>query len=151
LEDSRVGSRSIGPFAVILAVSTILAGCSGGAPAPSEATILAAAVGADGTLLVAGSNRMTVYSFSKDIAGSATSNCTSVDACITTWPALTVPAGTAPSAGPGVTGTVSTIARADLGGALQVTYKGLPLYFYSRDSAVGDSNGIYADWNAVKP
>jgi len=49
-----------------------------------------------------------------------------------------------------VTGKLGTITRAD-SGVLQVTYNGVPLYFYSGDHAAGDSNGIYTDWNAVKP
>ena len=33
--------------------------------------------------------------------------------------------------------------------SLQVTYNGLPLYFFSGDSAPGDANGIYPGWQAV--
>ena len=36
-------------------------------------------------------------------------------------------------------------------GALQVTTNGLPLYFFSGDHAVGNSNGVYTSWEAVKP
>jgi predicted lipoprotein with Yx(FWY)xxD motif len=110
---------------------------------------MAASVGSAGTLVVAGSNGMTIYQFSKDVAGSGTSACTA--ACITKWPALTVPAGTTPTAGAGATGTLGTITRTDTNGALQVTYNGLPLYFFSGDKAVGDSNGIYTGWSGVKP
>jgi len=144
----------------ILGVSAILAACSagggnaqsaGGGNAPSAgggSTIMATTVGSKGTLIVAGSNGMTVYAFAKDVAASGTSACT--DACITTWPALTVPAGTTPTAGAGATGTIGTITRTD-SGALQVTYNGLPLYFFSGDKAAGDSNGVYTNWSAVKP
>jgi predicted lipoprotein with Yx(FWY)xxD motif len=138
-------------LAGLLTLAIILAACSAsGAPGAGGATILARSVGSNGMLLVAGSNRMTVYAFDNDIAKSGTSACTATDDCIATWPALTVPAGTAPSAGAGVTGSIATITRAD-SGALQVTYNGKPLYFYSGDHAVGDSNGIYPEWNAVKP
>ncbi len=48
------------------------------------------------------------------------------------WPPLTVPAGTTPKAGPGVTGTLATTKPA---GALQVTYNGKALYTFLSDSA----------------
>jgi hypothetical protein len=50
-----------------------------------------------GTVLVAGSNGMTVYVFANDVKDSGTSNCTG--GCLDTWPALTVPAGGTPVAG----------------------------------------------------
>jgi predicted lipoprotein with Yx(FWY)xxD motif len=133
----------------ILAASAIVAACSAAAAPSTAATVLAASVGSAGTLVVAGSNSMTVYTFSKDVAGSGTSACTG--GCITKWPALTVPAGTTPTAGTGAAGTLGTITRSDTNGALQVTYNGLPLYFFSGDKAVGDSNGIYTGWSGVKP
>ena len=133
----------------LLALAMIVAACSSGGPA-STPTLLGQTVGTNGTLLVAGSNQMTVYEFDQDVANSGTSACTATDDCIATWPALTVPAGTTPTSGPGVPGKLGTITRAD-SGALQVTYNGVPLYFYSGDSAVGDSNGIYTHWSAVKP
>ncbi len=70
--------------------------------------------------------------------------------CLTKWPALTVPAGATATGGSGVTGKLGTITRAD-DGTLQVTYNGLPLYFFSGDSAPGDANGVYTNWAAVKP
>jgi predicted lipoprotein with Yx(FWY)xxD motif len=36
-------------------------------------------------------------------------------------------------------------------GTLQVTYNGVPMYFFSGDHAVGASNGTYTNWSAVKP
>jgi hypothetical protein len=30
-----------------------------------------------------------------------------------------------------------------------VTYNGLPLYFFAKDTAPGDTNGIYPNWEAV--
>jgi predicted lipoprotein with Yx(FWY)xxD motif len=99
-------------------------------------------------ILVAGSNGMTVYTFTNDAAGSGKSACSG--GCLTKWPALTVAAGATPTSGTGVTGQLGTIARAD-NGSLQVTYNGLPLYFYAGDKAAGDTNGSYPNWNLVKP
>jgi predicted lipoprotein with Yx(FWY)xxD motif len=48
-----------------------------------------------------------------------------------------------------VTGQLGTITRAD--GSLQVTYKGLPLYFFHNDSNPGDTKGNYTGWSLVKP
>ncbi len=115
--------------------------------AASGATVQATSVGTIGTVLVA-ANGMTVYTFTHDVANSGKSACSG--GCLTTWPAVTVPAGATPTAGTGVTGTLGTITRAD-NGALQVTYNGLPLYYFSGDTAPGDAHGVYTNWNAVTP
>jgi predicted lipoprotein with Yx(FWY)xxD motif len=106
---------------------------------------MAQAVGSMGTILVAASNSHTVYTFGSDTPG--VSNCKG--GCLSTWPAVTVPSGQAPTGGPGVTGALGTITRDD--GAVQVTYKGLPLYFFHSDSKAGDTKGNYTGWNLVKP
>ena len=116
-------------------------------PAAESATVMAKTVGGQ-TILVAGSNGMTVYTFTKDTAGSGKSACSG--GCLTKWPALTVATGANPTASSGATGQLGTITRAD-DGTLQVTYNGLPLYFYAGDHAPGDTNGSYPNWNLVKP
>jgi predicted lipoprotein with Yx(FWY)xxD motif len=116
-------------------------------PAAEAATVMAQTIGGQ-TILVAGSNGMTVYTFTNDAAGSGKSACSG--GCLTKWPALTVASGAAPTAGTGVAGALGTITRAD-DGSLQVTYNGLPLYFYAGDHAAGDTNGSYPNWNLVKP
>ena len=161
------------------AVSVLLIGCSAGASptapataapasvapteapasvAPSEApasvapstaaggTVEAKPVGTIGTVLVA-KNGMTVYNFAKDVKDSGASACTG--GCISTWPAVTVAAGETPVAGDGVIGKLGTITRDD--GTVQVTYNGLPLYFFKNDQAPGDANGVYENWTAVNP
>jgi predicted lipoprotein with Yx(FWY)xxD motif len=135
---------------VAMALSTLVGACSAAAQPAGTPTVVAQSVGSSGTLLVAGVTRMTVYAFDQDVANSGTSACTATDDCIATWPAVTIPAGAAPTGGAGASGTLGTITRAD-SGVLQVTYNGVPLYFYSGDHAAGDSNGIYTHWNAVKP
>ena len=92
-------------------------------------------------------NGMTVYIFTKDVKDSGKSACRT--GCIDTWPALTVAAGATPTGGTGVTGKLGTITRDD--GTLQVTYNGMPLYFFKNDQAAGDANGVYTNWEAVKP
>jgi len=114
--------------------------------ATGSATVEAKPVGSNGTVLVA-ANGMTVYTFTKDTKDSGKSACTG--GCATTWPPLTVAAGATPTGGTGVTGTLATITRDD--GTLQVTYNGLPLYFFMNDKNPGDSNGVYTNWEAVKP
>ena len=93
-------------------------------PSTSSAVVMAQDVAGAGKVLVASSNSHTLYTFDSDTPG--VSKCKG--GCISTWPALTVPGGSTPSGGPGVTGTLATITRDD--GSLQVTYNGLPLYFF---------------------
>jgi predicted lipoprotein with Yx(FWY)xxD motif len=116
-------------------------------PAAGSATVVAKTIGSQ-VILVAGSSGMTVYTFTSDVAGNGKSACNG--GCLAKWPPLTVAAGAAPSAGDGVTGALATITRAD-DGTLQVTYNGLPLYFFAGDHAPGDTNGSYPNWNLVKP
>jgi predicted lipoprotein with Yx(FWY)xxD motif len=133
------------PQAPALPTSAV-AGASS-APAAGGATLMMATAGG-ASVVVAGSNGMTVYWFSQDTANSGTSACSG--GCATRWPPVTVPAGTTPTAGAGVTGTLGTITRAD-SGATQVTYNGFPLHFYSGDHAAGDTNGNYPGWTIAKP
>lgn len=116
--------------------------------AGGEATVVAADVGTVGTVLVDGASGLTLYIFTEDVMDSGESACTGE--CIANWPALTVAAGETPTGGEGVTGTLGTITRAD-DNTLQVTYNGLPLYFFKNDAAPGDANGVYEKWEVVAP
>jgi predicted lipoprotein with Yx(FWY)xxD motif len=100
-----------------------------------------------GVVLAAVSNGRTLYTFNSDSAGSGVSNCNG--ACASRWPPLTVAAGTVPGGGTGASGQLGTIRRSD--GTTQVTYNGLPLYFFAGDSAAGQTNGSYPGWSLVKP
>ena len=130
------------------AASAAASAAGASAAAAGGSVVMTATVGSNGTLVVASSNGMTVYTFDKDVANSGTSACSG--GCLTKWPALTVPAGSTPTAASGITGKLGTITRTD-DGTLQVTYNGKPLYFFAGDKAAGDSNGIYTGWSAVKP
>jgi predicted lipoprotein with Yx(FWY)xxD motif len=116
-------------------------------PSPAATVVVVTKTDAtNGTFLVSAANQMTLYTFAKDTPG--VSNCSGQ--CLVRWPALTVPAGTAISGGPGIKGELSTITRAE--GGTQVTYKGLPLYFWYKDVAVGDVLGAaIPNWQLVKP
>ena len=117
-------------------------------PTPSPAAgpvVLAQSVGTIGTILVAASNSHTVYTFNSDSPGASKCN----GGCATTWPPLTIASGVTPTGGPGVTGQLGTITRGD--GSVQVTYKGLPLYFFHSDTKPGDTMGNYTGWSLVKP
>lgn len=135
-------------------VGGLLMAC-GGSTAPTAASspsptgtvvVVTKTDAAHGTFLVAATNQMTLYTFTKDSPG--VSACTSAG-CVKNWPLLSVTAGTKIAAGPGIKGDLSTINRAD--GVTQVTYKSLPLYFYYKDVAVGDVTGVYTNWELAKP
>ena len=83
----------------------------------------------DGVL--AGNNNMTLYTFSKDTAGSGKSVCNGM--CATNWPPLLVDGSPAVSSG------YSIITRDD--GKKQLAFKGMPLYFYVKDTKPGDKIG----------
>lgn len=103
---------------------------------PTSGVVDSATVGTHGVVLVSASGA-TLYHYSPDGTGAPT--CTG--GCAAVWPALTVPAGsTTPAAGSGVpSADLSTVTRSD--GTLQVTYKKMPLYTYTGDSASGQANG----------
>ena len=104
---------------------------SAGAGAPAIGTASSASLGT----FLTGANGKTLYTHAGD--GPNTSTCTG--ACATAWPPLTVAAGGQPSAGAGVTGKLGILTRAD--GTTQVTYDGLPLYYWQGDAKPGDTTG----------
>jgi predicted lipoprotein with Yx(FWY)xxD motif len=90
---------------------------------------------------------LTLYLFDNDEPG--VSNCT--DDCLASWPPLTVTSE--PTPGDGVDGgLVGTIERED-DGSTQVTYDGMPLYYWAGDAAPGDVNGqgVNDVWWVVAP
>lgn len=88
-----------------------------------------------GDYLVANLGGKTLYTFNNDTEG--VSNCSGD--CATNWPPFTVGENVQLVAGAGAEGELGTITRDD--GALQVTYNGMPLYFWKDDLAPGDTNG----------
>ena len=57
---------------------------------------------------------------------------------LTVWPVFSIPTGN-PVKATDLPGDAAVITRDD--GAKQVTYKGMPLYYFARDAAPGDTNG----------
>jgi predicted lipoprotein with Yx(FWY)xxD motif len=112
---------------------------------PATAVLTVAHDTTMGDYLVA-ANGMTLYSFTKDTTN--TSNCSGQ--CAVLWPPY-APNNNPLMAGAGVSGTISTITRAD--GTSQITYNGVPLYFWQGDSKVGDTTGNNYNgvWFVVKP
>lgn len=76
----------------------------------------------------------------------STNRSTCSGGCLAAWPPLLIPAGGSVKGGAGVTGKLGSFKRSD--GTHQVTYKGLPLYYYAGDSkgtVSGDGlGGFYA-------
>lgn len=96
---------------------------------------------ADGVLV--GPDGRTLYTFTKDSAGSGASAC--YQQCATNWPPLPVASGAKPI------GDFSIVQRTD--NTQQWAYKGWPLYYFAKDSQAGDKrgDGVGGVWKLAKP
>lgn len=92
------------------------------------------------------SKGMTLYIFTPDKAANSS---TCYDQCTVAWPPYVVTGK--PSLPQGVSGDLNTTNRRD--NKAQVTYNGMPLYYYSNDKKPGDVNGQNVDnkWFVVNP
>jgi predicted lipoprotein with Yx(FWY)xxD motif len=120
--------------ALLFALTTLaLAACSSMPNAPVKV--------ADGVLT--GPNGMTLYTFDKDVAGSAKSVCNGP--CATNWPPLMAADSDQAS------GDFSVVTRDD--GKKQWAQKGKPLYYWAKDSKPGDKtgDGFNKVWQVAKP
>jgi predicted lipoprotein with Yx(FWY)xxD motif len=117
--------------------STTSATSSSSGPAGSAAVVKVVTISPYGQTLV-DSSAKPLYT----LIGSCTG------ACASAWPALTVPAGTKPTGGAGVTGTLSAVKQAD--GKYQVTYNGSPLYTFVQDSPDHVTGQGVAGFSVVK-
>jgi predicted lipoprotein with Yx(FWY)xxD motif len=97
----------------------------------SSAAVVKSASNSLGTILV-NSQGMTLYHLSGEANGKFI--CTS-SACVSIWHPLIAPSSGAPS---GV-GSLETVKRPE--GAVQVTYKGTPLYTFTGDQQPGETKG----------
>jgi predicted lipoprotein with Yx(FWY)xxD motif len=84
-----------------------------------------------GVSVLANARDFTLYWFAPDTPSKSVCN----GSCAAYWPPVKGPV----TAGPGVTGKLAIITRAD--GSTQATYNGHPLYTYVGDTAPGQAHG----------
>jgi predicted lipoprotein with Yx(FWY)xxD motif len=124
--------------AAVLAVAACTTGAAGpssnGGGTSNNAGVVVGSASSPGFgMVLTGPNGMTLYTHAGDTATS--SSCTG--GCATAWPPLETKGQ--PTAQAGVTGQLGTLTRPD--GATQVTYGGLPLYYWQGDTKAGDATG----------
>ena len=128
----------------VAAAAAVLAACSSsgsssasGSGSTSTSSPVATTAGSSlktatigGATVLTNAQGFTLYSFAPDTA--TTSNCNGT--CAQNWPPVKGPATAS-----GVSGTFSTIKRAD--GSTQATFDGHPLYTFAGDTAPGQNKG----------
>jgi predicted lipoprotein with Yx(FWY)xxD motif len=99
-----------------------------------------------GTVLT-DSRGMTLYFFADDIPGSGKSTC--YGGCAKFWPVFSVDSPTVSP--PLAASDFTTISRTD--GSKQTSYKGWPLYYFSKDTNAGETKGenVQRNWSVAKP
>lgn len=145
-----------------LALALVLAACgSDSSETKSESTTTSAAsattvASASGTTVKVGQTKLgavlvnaegrTLYTLSTESA----TNITCTGQCANKWPPLLLPAGQTPTAGPGVSGSLTIATRPD--GLKQAAVDNHPLYIVAGDSQAGDTNGegVGGVWHVVK-
>ena len=120
-------------------------------PTPTPALVVqaaTAAVAGKSETILTNSKGFTLYYYTPD-KGAGKVTC--VAACLQAWPPLLLLPGSQPLGGPGVTGTLGTIASPN--GGFQVTYNGCPLYTWTKDTAPGMTTGqnVGKKWFVVTP
>jgi predicted lipoprotein with Yx(FWY)xxD motif len=157
----RRGRLTLGSAILLACVALVSAACSSSAspstssppvsPSPSTATseaVIGTTQSQLGTFLTADNGR-TVYLFEKDTGSK--SNCSG--SCAAAWPPVTT-SGMATTSGTANASLLGTTTRSD--GTVQVTYAGHPVYFYTADTAPGQTNGegvdaFGAEWYVLSP
>jgi predicted lipoprotein with Yx(FWY)xxD motif len=140
LEES--GMRLVMKFISAIAVSSLLAACgsSSSSSSPAAASQRSGSAGAVvvkvsslGASVLVDAQGRTLYRLSGEQNGKWI--CVSA-ACVKVWHPLAAPTGGSPSGGVGSLGTVKRP-----GGAMQVTFKGMPLYTFAGDTKAGAAKG----------
>jgi predicted lipoprotein with Yx(FWY)xxD motif len=126
--------------------SSSVSSASSSSSAPAVKATVGTGTTSTGTV-VTNANGLTLYRFTAEMGTKIA--CTG--GCASTWPPLTVAAGSTVTKPAGLTGTLATVARPD--GTMQVTYNGWPLYQYGQDTVPGDIKGdkIAGKWFVVTP
>jgi len=127
------------------ASSSIAVGASSPQAASAATRPFELKLASTGRYLTDGSGRA-LYTFDND---STVSSCNGP--CAVTWPPFIVASGETAKLATGLSGNASTGERAD--GSFQVAYNGKPLYFYSADTAAGDTkgDGFGGVWHLATP
>jgi predicted lipoprotein with Yx(FWY)xxD motif len=149
MDDMTIRTRitAVGAVAVLAAVPAVLT--SGALAKTAPKPVLRAAKNSKlKTTVVVNTRGRTIYRLAPETPSHLL--CTNAT-CLRAWPMVTVPAGTKPVAGPGISGKLGTIRR---GNKLQVTLRGEPLYTFFMDRAAGQANGegliaFGGTWHAV--
>jgi predicted lipoprotein with Yx(FWY)xxD motif len=129
---STTSAPSAAPTSTSTSASTPAATSS--APSATTGPLVTTKQSKLGTVLAVGQKKLTVYLFEAD--NSSKSTC--LGACTSVWPPVTT-TGQPRAGGQAVASNVGMVTRSD--GTVQVTYKGHPLYFYSKDGDVSDAYG----------
>ena len=128
------------PAAGLALLAVLATGCSAaatghyaaaGSAASSSSSSAVKTATINGATVLTNAKGLTLYSFAPDTM--TTSNCNGT--CAQLWPPVHGPV----TSGPGVTGRLGTITRAN--GSIQATYNGHPLYTYVADTAPGQAKG----------
>lgn len=124
---------SLARFALAAALAVTLGACASMSSAPASVS--------DGVLV--GPNKMTLYTFDRDAAGTGKSVCNGP--CATNWPPLAAPADAQAS------GDWSIVVRDD--GSRQWAFKGKPVYYWAKDQKPGDrtGDGFNNVWRLARP
>lgn len=154
-------SASLRVASLIAATAFLFAACSGAAATAAPTAAPAASVAASAAVLqvkvaqdpklgafLTGADGKSLYLLTADSMNTTT--CTG--GCATAWPPFEVASSGSVTAGSGVTGALATTTRAD-DGKNQVTYNGIPLYYFAKDAKAGDINGqgVKGVWFLVAP
>jgi predicted lipoprotein with Yx(FWY)xxD motif len=135
------------PVAAVLSTSPAPAAAAGAAsPTGAAYTVAVAETSAIGKFLT-GEDGKTLYTLKSDSTDSTTCS----GGCATNWPPFTLDAGETTVAGAGVTGVLGTFTRPE--GSTQVTYAGMPLYYFAGDAKAGDTTGqgLQGVWFVASP